>query len=218
MFGRIVPRYDLVNRLMSFGMDRRWRRTAAGAVRPRGALALDIGTGTGDMAVELVRGGAARVVAADFSPAMLEAASRKTADRPASFVLADALRLPFADGAFDAVTNGFLLRNLSSLPAAFAEMARVLRPGGRLACLDMTQPPRSVFGAAYRVYFNRIIPVVAGAMGGNPGAYRYLSHSLRGFPDAGTLAGLLVDAGLTDVRVRLLGGGTVALHTAVKRG
>lgn len=217
MFGRIVPRYDVLNRLMSLGMDRRWRRAAAASARPRGALTLDLGAGTGDMALELRRRGAASVIAADFSPAMLAAACRKTQGLDSiSFLLADALRLPFADATFDVVTNAFLLRNLADLPAALAEMARILRPGGRLMCLDMTQPPPGPFGAAYRFYFDHLLPPIAGAIGGDGAAYRYLPHSLRGLPDADALTDLLRGVGLTDVRVRLLGGGTVALHTALK--
>lgn len=217
MFGHIVPRYDLLNRLMSFGMDRRWRRAAASAAHPRGAIVLDLGAGTGDMALELRRRGAARVVAADFSQAMLAAASRKTRSLDTiSFVLADALRLPFPSATFDVVTNTFLLRNLADLPAGLAEMARVLRPGGRLVCLDMTQPPPGLFGAAYRLYFHHVLPPVAGPISGDSAAYRYLPLSLRGFPDAGALAGLLREAGLIDVHIRLLGGGSVALHAAVK--
>jgi demethylmenaquinone methyltransferase/2-methoxy-6-polyprenyl-1,4-benzoquinol methylase len=217
MFGRIVPRYDLLNRMMSLGMDRRWRRLAAASARPSGATALDLGAGTGDMALELLHLGAARVVAADFTPAMLAAAAAKaaTSDR-IEFALADALRLPFPDGMFDVVTNAFLLRNLADLPAGLGEMARTLRPGGRLACLDMTPPPPGPFGAVYGVYFNRLVPAIAGAISGEVHAYRYLPNSLRGFPDAGAMASLIRHTGLVDVRVHLLAGGTVALHTARK--
>ncbi len=220
MFGRIVPRYDILNRLMSLGMDRRWRRLAASAACPRGACALDVGAGTGDLALELRRQGAARVIGADFSPHMLAAASRKGASSNAriSWVLADALRLPFPDGSFDCVTNAFVLRNLADLHAGLAEMGRVLRPGGRLVCLDMTQPPLGPFGALYRLYFNRLVPRLAGAISGDPAAYRYLPNSLEGFPDAVAMAELLGDVGLAGVRVRRLGGGAVALHTALKPG
>ncbi len=218
MFGRIVPRYDALNRLMSLGMDGRWRRLAAGTTRPHGARALDIGTGTGDLAMELRRQGAARVIGADFSPEMLAAASRKGigSDARLSWILADALRLPFPDGSFDCVTNAFVLRNLADLRAGLTEMARVLRPGGRLVCLDMTQPPRGPFGALYRLYFNRLVPRLAGAISGDPPAYRYLPSSLEGFPDAGAMAELLGDVGLAGVHVRRLGGGAVALHVALK--
>jgi demethylmenaquinone methyltransferase/2-methoxy-6-polyprenyl-1,4-benzoquinol methylase len=219
MFGRIVRRYDLLNRLMSLGMDRRWRRAAATAARPAGALALDLGTGTGDLALELRRQGAARVVGVDFSPEMLAAArakARAAAETDSSPVMGDALHLPFADGTFDCLTNAFLLRNLVDLPAAFAEMARVLRPGGRLVCLDMTQPPPGLFGALFRLYFRWLVPPLAGAVAGDFAAYRYLPESVKRLPDAAALAVLLRDAGLAEVRVRRLGGGTVALHTALK--
>ena len=218
MFRRIVPRYDLLNLLMSLGMDGRWRRVAAAAARSRGASVLDLGTGTGDLALELHRQDAARVVGADFAPEMLAAATRKAqaASDGIVWVLTDALHLPFADGTFDCLTNAFLLRNLADLPAGLAEMVRVLRPGGRLVCLDMTQPPSGPFGAAYRVYFNHLLPPLAGAISGDRCAYRYLSQSLEGFPDADRMADLLREAGLTQASVRLLGGGVVALHTARK--
>jgi len=154
MFGRIVPRYDLLNRLMSLGMDRRWRRMAAAAAEPVACVALDLGTGTGDLAEELRRQGAAHVVGADFSVAMLRAARSKVAGKPTevtaagsieratvSWLLADGLQLPFRRGTFDCVTSAFVLRNLEDLRAGLSEMARVLKPGGRLVCLDMTQPP-----------------------------------------------------------------------------
>ena len=216
MFGRIVPRYDLLNRLMSLGMDGRWRREAAAAARPGGGAALDVGTGTGDLARELRRQGAARVVGADFSLEMLTTARAKAAaagDAGVSWALADALHLPFPDGTFDCVTNAFVLRNLADLPAGLAEMARVLTPGGRLVCLDMTHPPPGPFGSLYRWYFNRVLPPLAGAISGDPAAYRYLPNSLRGFPGPDELAASLRDIGLAEVRFRLLAGGTVALHT-----
>jgi len=217
MFGRIVPRYDLLNRLMSLGMDGRWRRAAAASARPAGARALDVGAGTGDLALELRRQGAAYVVAADFSAEMLAAARAKTAvcrDTRLALALADALHLPFPDATFDCVTNAFVLRNLADIPAGLAEMARVLTPGGRLVCLDMTQPPPGLFGSLYRWYFNHLLPPLAGAISGDRAAYRYLPHSLHGFPPAPDLAAILTDLGLSDARYRLLAGGTVALHTA----
>lgn len=218
MFGRIVPRYDLLNRLMSLGMDRRWRRVAAAAAKPRGALALDIGAGTGDMAFELERLGAKHVIGVDFSPEMLIVALEKARRHGSgvSWTLADALRLPFASGTFDCVTNAFLLRNLGDLRAGLTEMARVLRPGGRLVCLDMTPPPPGPFGALYSLYFSRLVPPLAGLISGDMAAYRYLPNSLVGFPNAAAVAALIGEAGLIDVRVRYLAGRTVALHTARK--
>jgi demethylmenaquinone methyltransferase/2-methoxy-6-polyprenyl-1,4-benzoquinol methylase len=219
MFGRIVPRYDLLNRLMSLGMDRRWRRLAAAAARPSGAVILDLGTGTGDLALELCRQGAAHVVGADFSAEMLSQSRSKVAranEANVSWILADALGLPFPDEAFDCVTSAFLLRNLADLRAGLTEMARVLRPEGRLVCMDMTQPPTGPFGALYRLYFNYLLPPLAGAISGDPAAYRYLPNSLKGFPKASALADLMAGVGLTQVGVRRLGAGTVTLHTARK--
>ena len=219
MFGRIVRRYDLLNGLMSLGMDTRWRRLAATAARPAGGLALDLGAGTGDLTLELASRGAAQVVGADFSPEMLAVARTKAAGGASanvSWTLADALRLPFPEETFDCVTNAFLLRNLANLREGLSEMARVLKPGGRLVCLDMTQPPPGPFGALYRLYFNRVMPPLAGMLSGDRHAYSYLPNSLHGFPDAPTLSGLITDAGLVQVQAQRLAGGTVALHTALK--
>ena len=220
MFGRIARRYDRLNRIMSLGMDGRWRQQAAASAQPDAALALDIGTGTGDLAVELAKRGARRIVGADFSPEMLTAARDKLAARgvmDASWTLADALHLPFPEGTFGCVTNAFVLRNLADLRAGLVAMARVLQPGGRLVCLDMTQPPSGIVGALYKLYFYRLLPPIAGVLSGDRAAYRYLPNSLVGFPDAAALADLLTGIGLSDVQVRKVAGGTVAIHTAVKR-
>jgi demethylmenaquinone methyltransferase/2-methoxy-6-polyprenyl-1,4-benzoquinol methylase len=217
MFGRIVPRYDRMNRLMSFGMDTGWRRLAAQAAEPSGKRILDLGTGTGDLARELVRRGAASVCGVDLTPGMLDAASRvRPGPGPHSWLAADGHHLPFAGESFDALTNAFLLRNLVDLPAALREMSRVVRPGGPVVCLDMTQPPPGLFSAAYRFYWNTIMPPIAGLLSGDRHAYRYLPNSLLGFPDAEALSVMLRDAGFRDVTFRRLGGGSVALHTAVR--
>ena len=216
MFGRIVPRYDLLNRLMSLGMDRRWCREAAAAAQPTDRLALDVGAGTGGLALELRRQGAAHVVGADFSSEMLATADAKATAAGytgLSWALADALALPFPQHTFDCLTNSFLLRNLADLRAGLREMARALKPGGRLVCLDATQPPPGLFGSLYRLYFNRLLPPIAGRISGDRAAYRYLPNSLEGFPQATELAAILAGIGLSDVRFRLLAGGTVALHT-----
>ncbi|MGH7918047.1 MAG: class I SAM-dependent methyltransferase, partial [Candidatus Binataceae bacterium] len=142
MFASIVPRYDLVNSLMTMGLDHRWRRETVAAVTPKAGLALDIATGTGELAFELVRQGARLVIAADFCPEMLVAATKKPVfmnfKDKITLVAGDTLALPFADGTFDGIVNGFMLRNVADLPATFAELCRVLKPGGSLACLDLT--------------------------------------------------------------------------------
>ncbi len=219
MFGRIVPRYDLLNRLMSLGMDAGWRRAAAAAARPQDALVLDVGAGTGDLTLELLRQGARRVVALDLTPAMLTAGRAKALAAGATaahWLMGDALRVPFRDATFDAVTNAFVLRNLADLQSGLDEMSRVLRPGGRLVCLDMTRPRPGPFAALYRVYFHRLVPPLAGLISGDRAAYRYLPQSLDRHPDADTLASMLERAGLRDVAVRRFAGGTVALHVGVK--
>lgn len=212
MFSRISPQYDRMNRLMTAGLDGRWRRAAVAAAEPRGADMLDIGCGTGDLSEEFRRAGARSVAGADFSAAMLVLA-RDKADG-GDWLQADALRLPFGDGTFDAVASAFVLRNLVDLPAAFAEMARVLRPGGRIVALDITHPPPGPLGALMRFGFEQGVTRLAGALSGQGRAYRYLPNSLEGYPPANELSRLIEAAGAADVRYRRFGGGMVALHVA----
>lgn len=217
MFDRITPRYDRMNRLISAGMDAGWRKAAARAARPTDCRVLDLGCGTGDLSRELVAAGAAEVVGADFSLPMLQVASERYASAPEhSWVGADGLRLPFRDSTFDRTTNAFLLRNLVDLEGGLREMARILKPGGRVICLDMTHPPPGPFAALYRVYFNKVMPPVAGRLSGNPAAYRYLPNSLTNFPTADELSALLERAGFAGAGYQRLGGGSVAMHGAVK--
>ena len=216
MFGRIVARYDLMNALMTGGRDRDWRRlTARAAGAAPGCLALDVATGTGELALALARAGC-RTVGLDFSPAMLAAAVPKSAALPADlrpiYLAGDALALPFPDGAFDCVTTGFAMRNVTSVPAALAEMRRVLRDGGKLACLELTPPRGRVFPALFRLYFGRFVPLLGGLVSGEGDAYAYLPASLVGFPTAEELARLMYAAGFRRVAFRRLALGTVALH------
>ena len=216
MFSRISPQYDRMNRLMTAGLDGRWRRAAVAAAEPHGADVLDIGCGTGDLSAEFRRAGAGSVIGADFSAAMLARARGKTSGKADSggWLQADALRLPFADGSFDAVASAFVLRNLVDLPAAFAEMARVLRPGGRIAALDITHPPPGPFGAAMRFGFEQGVTRLAGILSGQGRAYRYLPGSLEGHPPADELSRIIEAAGAERPRYRRFGGGMVALHVA----
>ena len=209
MFDRISPVYDLMNRVMTVGLDQRWRAlTAASVVRP-GDRVLDACCGTGDLALACRRAGA-RVTGLDFSERMLARARAKS--DAIDWVRGDVLALPFEDESFDAVTVGFGVRNVADLEAGFAELRRVLRPGGRLGCLEITQPqgPAAPF---FRLWFDRLVPALGKLLPGGA-AYAYLPASVRRFPDPRELAALCAGAGFGQIRWRLLGGGIVALHTA----
>jgi len=211
LFDRIAPVYDGMNRVMTAGLDRRWRRlTVEAAVQP-GDRVLDACCGTGDLAVAAERAGGV-VTGLDFSPAMLERARRKSAT--VEWVEGDLLALPFEDGTFDAATVGFGVRNVADLDAAIAELQRVLRPGGRLAILEITQA-RGVLRPFFSVWFDRIVPVLGKILPGGK-AYTYLPASVRRFPGAEELASQLERDGFRDVTFRLLGGSIVALHTGVR--
>jgi demethylmenaquinone methyltransferase/2-methoxy-6-polyprenyl-1,4-benzoquinol methylase len=210
MFDRIAPVYDAMNRLMTAGLDQRWRReTVAAVVRP-GADVLDACCGTGDLALAARGVGAGRVVGLDFADAMLDRAREKA---PAlEWVRGDLLELPFADGTFDAATVGFGVRNVDDLPRALRELRRVLKPGGRVGVLEITQP-RGSLAAFYRLWFDRIVPLLGKALPGGA-AYTYLPASVRRFPGPVEFAGLLREAGFGHVSYRLFAGGIVALHVA----
>jgi demethylmenaquinone methyltransferase / 2-methoxy-6-polyprenyl-1,4-benzoquinol methylase len=224
MFDRIVPRYDLMNRLMTGGRDIAWRRIAVRealrAHNPEDVRILDVATGTGDLALALRVAGAGDVVGLDFSAAMLAEAIRKetavAGDRRISWVEGDAMSLPFTDESFDAVTVAFGLRNLPSYRAALGEMWRVLRPAGRLVCLETTPLQAPVPRAVFDWYFARVVPMVGGMLSGDADAYRYLPASAAAFPDADALGQMMLEAGFSRVRYLRRGLGTVALHVATK--
>lgn len=211
MFDRIAPVYDVMNRVMTAGLDRRWRRLAVREVVWPGDRVLDSCCGTGDFAVEAERRGG-RVVGLDFSERMLERARRKSGT--IEWVHGDALALPFADEEFDAVTVGFGVRNLESLERGLAELGRVLLPGGRIAVLEITRP-RGILRPFFRLWLDVLVPFAGKVLPGGK-AYTYLPASVRRFPGPEDLSALLEGAGFGEVRYTLLGGGSVALHTGVR--
>jgi demethylmenaquinone methyltransferase/2-methoxy-6-polyprenyl-1,4-benzoquinol methylase len=220
MFDRIASVYDLMNSAMTAGLHHQWRQRAVDRanVGP-GADALDVCCGTGDLALELRRriGPDGRVVGSDFSEPMLELARRKSGEEglPVEFGWADALELPYGDGSFDAVTVGFGARNLADLGLGLSEMARVLRPGGRLVILEITRPQREPLSSFYSLWFDRVVPVI-GTLAGDSDAYSYLPDSVRTFPEPERLAAMIDEAGFGEIRWLLLAGGIIAIHSATK--
>jgi demethylmenaquinone methyltransferase/2-methoxy-6-polyprenyl-1,4-benzoquinol methylase len=217
MFDRIARVYDVMNSVMTAGLHHRWRERAAdlAALGP-GGRALDVACGTGDLAIELARrvGPAGEVVGADFSDAMLERAREKSAD--VRWEWANALDLPYPDRGFDAATVGFGARNFSDLDRGLAEMARVVRPGGRVVVLEITTPQRPPLSTFFSIWFDRVVPAL-GRIAGDPDAYTYLPSSVKRFPTPEPLAGRMAAVGLTDVRWILTAGGIIALHVGTVR-
>ena len=222
MFSRIAGRYDLMNRLMSFGQDGMWRRYVVRLAFPhlsprRGALMLDVGAGTGRIAQELARKGA-HAVAVDFTPGMMQQGRAEGVgrDEPVFFAGADALNLPFADATFSVVTTGFMMRNVVDIEGAFREMRRVLKPGGRLVCLEVGRPRWAVSRLFHSVYSRQIVPLLGRIVTGDADAYTYLPSSMGKFPPPEELADIMRAAGLRNVRFRQLTMGAVAVHRAVR--
>ena len=218
MFGRVAPRYDLLNHLLSFNIDRRWRartvRRVAGVLGQPGARVLDLCCGTGDLAIALAQAGRARVFGSDFCHPMLVAARRKA--RGPRLLEADALALPVPDGELDLITIAFGFRNLTDYGAGLREFSRALRPGGMLAILEFSQPPNPLFRAAYDFYSRKILPRLGGAISGTPEAYEYLPESVARFPGAEGLAEMMRSAGYDAVEFERMTFGVVALHTGIR--
>jgi demethylmenaquinone methyltransferase/2-methoxy-6-polyprenyl-1,4-benzoquinol methylase len=218
MFAQIAPTYDRVNHILSASIDKRWRRLTVEALEDvleqDSAIALDVCCGTGDLTLELAH--KARVIGCDFCHPMLVIGRDKISSRGATrarLTEADALRLPFADQSFDAVTNAFGLRNLSNVHAGLAEMLRVLKPGGRAAVLEFSRPIVPLFREAFGFYFHRVLPHIGAILSGSRSAYTYLPESVNAFPDQKQLAGMMHEVGFKNVRFRNLSGGIAALHT-----
>lgn len=210
MFDTIAPRYDLVNRIMTFRLDVRWRRRAVRSLGlPWGSTVLDLASGTGDLCIELAAAGH-WPVSVDLSFGML-AADRSGAPR----VQADILRLPVADASVDGITCGFALRNLVDLPVFFVELARVVRPGGRIALLDVGVPRNRVIRWGNGIYFGRVVPRIGGLLS-DPGAYRYLPKSVAYLPEPAQLLAELRQAGFPDARHQPLSGGITQLLTGTR--
>ncbi len=221
MFDRIAGHYDLLNSLMTAGLHHSWRQRAADRAKLRpGDTALDVCCGTGDLALELASRVSpdGRVVGCDFSEPMLDLAREKAVERGepgVRFEWADALSLPYDAERFDAATVGFGVRNLSNLDRGMSEMSRVLRPGGRLVILEITQPVRPPLSTFYSLWFDRIVPIL-GRLTSDPEAYSYLPESVRSFPDPRGLAEKMDAAGLEQICWTVLAGGIIAIHSGIR--
>ncbi len=221
MFAGIARRYDLLNHLLSANIDRRWRRLVADKLRTSlgaGTRTLDVACGTGDLALTLAGTGETRITGLDFCRPMLEFAAQKAAQqkRDIPFVEGDALHLPFASASFDVATIAFGLRNLASVEGGLRELHRVLRPGGRVAILEFSQPVVPGFRGLFRFYFTSILPRIGGLVSGSRGAYEYLPDSVSRFPEQKRLAELMREVGFERVEYQNLTGGIAALHLGTR--
>jgi demethylmenaquinone methyltransferase/2-methoxy-6-polyprenyl-1,4-benzoquinol methylase len=222
MFDRIAFRYDFLNRVLSFGVDRGWRRRTVRAVAAdRPAVILDVATGTGDLAIGLARAlTGARITGVDLSSALLAVARRKVVrKRIPNITLSegDAENLPFDAEAFDAVTAGFGVRNFGNIPAGLSEMHRVLKPGGKVCILEFSMPPGRIFGRLYVFYFRRLLPFIGGIVSGENRAYRYLQQSVEDFPYGDRFAALMAQAGFSAVTQTPLTHGLAIIYRGEKR-
>jgi demethylmenaquinone methyltransferase/2-methoxy-6-polyprenyl-1,4-benzoquinol methylase len=219
-FADVAWRYDLMNHLMSLGRDRHWRQIAAEALSPLpGGNVLDVGAGTGDMALALLdRWPGSTITGVDQTVEMMRLGQHKPGAGQIRWAQGDGLRLPFPDAYFDGVASAFLLRNVPDVPAALAEQYRVVRPGGRVVCLEMTWPRTPGFRELYGLYFEGLMPRITGALSGQPVAYRYLPLSVRRFLTPEKLKAAMERVGLRDVRYQKLMLGTVALHVGERGG
>ena len=214
MFTRIAGRYDLMNRLMTFGMDRFWRRFLVEAADlPDGGRLLDVGTGTGDIVFEALRTDPSlKVIGADLTLEMIKQGAMRPEEQKVGWCLSDALDLPFADSTFDSVTSGYLIRNVMEAGKAFQEQMRVVKPGGRVVCLDTSPVPKNILKPFILFYLKTVIPVLGYLIARDAKAYRYLPESTQAFMEPETLASVMISVGLQDVSFRRFMFGTMAVH------
>lgn len=222
MFSGIAGKYDFINHFLSLNIDKRWRRIVSNVLRDvldrDDAVVLDVACGTGDLSIELNKNAKARIIGTDFCRPMLVVAYQKAThdSLPIPFVEGDAMRLPFGDDSFDAVTIAFGLRNLSNFQDGLIELRRVLKPAGRLAVLEFSSPSVPGLRAAFNFYFTRVLPRIGGAMSGSRGAYEYLPDSVAKFPDQNALAKMMEQTGFDSVEYTNLTGGIAAIHVGTK--
>lgn len=218
MFGRISKRYDLLNRLISLGLDTRWRKFLVKVAQlPDMGTALDAGAGTGDIAIEMKKEKpSAKVIAADLTSEMIAVGRKRRFGSEIGWCQADTMELPFSDALFDAVTSGFLARNVPDMDMMFREQIRVLKPGGRLVCLDTSPVPDNIFKPLVLVYYRLIIPLIGSLISGERDAYRYLPETTIKFIRPEAMAIKLKEAGLIDVKYRRFMFGNIAVHWGIK--
>ena len=219
VFDSVATRYDLMNDLMSLGVHRLWKRALIDWLNPRPGMALlDVGGGTGDIALGFLRRGGGHVFVCDVNRGMLAVGRDRAVDRGVlegiTWLGGDAERLPVADGSMDAYTTAFCIRNVTRITDALAEARRVLKPGGRFLCLEFSRVVLPLLDRLYEGYSLRVLPVLGGVVAGDAAAYRYLAESIRRFPAQEAFAALIADAGLEQVKVRNLSGGIAAIHSA----
>lgn len=218
MFGEIAEHYDLLNRLMTFGQDRVWRQCvirAAGV--PKNGIVLDVGTGTGGIALDALKtDNTLSVVGADFTMDMMLMGRQKQNGNRVTWISADALALPLKNACFDAVTSGYLIRNVSDAFRAFKEQARVVKPGGRVACLETSPPPKGLLRPALLLFLNRLIPLLGQIVSGNRTAYTYLPRTTQNFLPPWKVSAIMRSAGLTEIRYQQFMFGTIAVHVGIR--
>ena len=217
MFNSIATDYDKMNKIMTFGMDKYWRRYVVGSAElSHDSRLLDIATGTGDIIFESLNKYTVKAIGLDFSESMLEIARKRDKDQKAIWTQGDALDLPYEDNFFNAVTSGYLMRNVGDIGKAFSEQYRVLKVGGKVVCLDTTPPGSNIFKPFIKIYLKWIIPLVGKLLTGNKSAYAYLTESTVNFKSSEEIKEIMIECGFKDVEIKKFMFGTIAVHSAEK--